>query len=75
MTQINSTTGKNTTIKLSEQVIFKLQEKGFSSLFNYSDYIFYKTQVKKAFNKAQAITELFIQDNSTSKSDFNAYIF
>ena len=75
MTQINSTTSKNTTIKLSEQVLFKLQEKGFSSLFNYSDYIFYKTQVKKAFNKAQAIAELFIQDNTSTSSDFSEYVF
>jgi hypothetical protein len=75
MTQLNFTSHKHTTIKLSEQVKNVLQEKGFSSLFNYSDYIFYKAQVKRAFNKAQAITELFIQDNSTSKSDFNGYIF
>lgn len=75
MTQINFTSRKSTTIKLSEQVKNVLQEKGFSFLFNYPDYIFYKSQVKKAFNKAQAITELFIQDNSTSKSDFNGYIF
>lgn len=65
---------KNTPFKLSEQVKSILNEKGFSFLFNYSDYTYYKAQAKKAFNKAQEIAEQFIQDNNV-KSDFDEYVF
>ena len=75
MTQILSNSHKNTAFKLSEQVKATLHEKGFSFLFNYQDYKHYKAQAKRAFNKAQTITELFIQENTTQKSDFNGYIF
>ena len=50
MTQINFPSYKNTTFKLSEQVKNKLQEKGFSKLFNYSDYSFYKSLSNVDFN-------------------------
>ena len=66
-------TNKITSNKLSDQVKQLLHEKGFSFLFNWSDYAYYKAQVKKAFNKSQAIAELFIQDNN-QKSDFNEYV-
>jgi hypothetical protein len=72
-TQFNS--HKTTSFKLSEQVKETLHAKGYSSLFNFQDYKYYKTQVKKAFNKAQAITDLFIQDNNTNESDFSQYVF
>lgn len=75
MTQIQSNSHKSTSFKLSEQVKDLLHEKGYSFLFNYSDYKYFKSQVKKAFNKAQAIAELFIQENSNQKSDYNGYIF
>lgn len=75
MTQITSTSHKNTSLKLSDQVKNILHEKGFSSLFNYSDYTYFKAQAKKAFNKAQAIAELFISENSPTNSDFSEYIF
>lgn len=76
MTQNNSNSHKNTSFKLSEQVKENLNAKGYSAIFNYQDYKYYKSQVKKAFNKAQAIAELFIQDNfSNNSSDFNEYIF
>lgn len=65
---------KNTPFKLSEQVKTILNEKGFSFLFNYSDYLYYKAQAKKAFNKAQEIAEQFIQDNN-AKSDYDEYVF
>lgn len=65
---------KNTSFKLSEQVKTILNEKGFSFLFNYSDYAYYKAQAKKAFNKAQEIAEYFIQENN-AKSDFDEYVF
>ena len=75
MTQIQSISRKNTSIKLSEQVKKYLSEKGYSSLFNYSDYQYYKAQVKEAFNKAYSIAELFISENNQTESDFNEYIF
>ena len=74
MTPIKSNSHKNTSFKLSEQVIKILNEKGFSFLFNYSDYKYYKAQAKKAFNKAQAIAEQFIAENNTN-SDFDEYVF
>jgi hypothetical protein len=66
---------KNTSKKLSQQVTEILTEKGFSSLFNYSDYQYFKTQCTNAFNKAQAIAEKFIEENQQVKSDFNEYVF
>ena len=74
MTPKLSNSHKNTAFKLSEQVKATLHAKGFSFLFNYSDYIYYKSQAKKAFNKAQAITEMFIQENN-SNSDFSEYVY
>lgn len=74
MTPKLSNSHKNTAFKLSEQVKATLHEKGFSFLFNYSDYTYYKAQVKKAFNKAQAIADLFIQENNTN-SDFSEYVY
>ncbi len=68
-------TAKNTSKNLSQQVKEILSEKGFSFLFNYNDYTFFKSQCKNAFNKAQAIAEKFIEDNTQAKSDFNEYTF
>lgn len=75
MTPIQSIKAKNTSIKLSDQVKNYLFEKGYSALFNYSDYQYYKAQAKKAFNKAHAIAELFISENNQNESDYNGYIF
>jgi len=76
MTQINSNSRKNTSFKLSDQVKENLSAKGYSAIFNYQDYKYYKSQVNKAFNKAQAIAELFIKDNfSINSSDYNEYLF
>ena len=67
-------TAKNTTNSVSYQVRQILLEKGFSFLFNWSDYAYYKSQAKNAFNKAQTIADLFIQDTE-AESDFNEYVF
>jgi len=75
MILIQSNSHKNTAFKLSEQVKATLHEKGYSFLFNFQDYKYYKAQAKKAFNKAQAIADLFIQDNNTNESDFSEYVF
>lgn len=66
---------KNTSKNLSQQVQEILNEKGFSFLFNWSDYTYYKAHVKNAFNKAQAIAEKFIEENQEAQSDFNQYVF
>ena len=75
MTPIQSNSHKNTSFKLSEQVKETLHAKGYSFLFNFEDYKHYKAQAKKAFNKAQAIADLFIQENNTNESDFSEYVF
>ena len=75
MTPIQSNSHKNTSFKLSDQVKETLHAKGYSFLFNFEDYKHYKAQAKKAFNKAQAIAELFIQENNTNESDFSEYVF
>lgn len=60
---------------LSEQVKSILQKQGFSSIFNYGDYKFFKEQCKNAFNKAQAIAEKFRAEAEPQQNDFNEYIF
>jgi len=67
--------GKNNPFLLSEQVKAILHRKGFSKYFNYSDYDYFKKKARRAFNKAQEIADLFIQENQTENSDFNEYIF
>ena len=71
----NSIESKSNAFNLSTQVKSILHEKGLSKVFNYSDYKYFKTQCKNAWNKAQAIAELFIQDNQNTNSDFNDYVF
>ena len=51
-----------------------LHEKGFSFLFNWADYEFYKNQCKNAFNKAYSIAEKFLEQ-AEQDSDFNQYPF
>ncbi|GAB3708663.1 hypothetical protein [Flavobacterium koreense] len=69
------TESKNNAFKLSTQVKSILHEKGLSKVFNYTDYEYFKKQCTNAWNKAQAIAELFIQDNQNTNSDFNDYVF
>jgi hypothetical protein len=66
---------KSKALQLSVQVKNILQEKGFSAIFNFNDYHYFKKQVASAFNKAQAIAELFIAENKTQQNDFSQYIF
>lgn len=66
---------KNTPLKLSEQVQNILTEKGFSFLFNWNDYNHFKKQVATAWNKANAIAELFLEECGNQNSDFSQYIF
>ena len=73
MTPIQSS-HKNNAFKLSDQVKADLHARGYSFLFNYQDYKYYKAKAKTAFNKVQAIAELFIQENQT-ENDFSEYVF
>lgn len=66
---------KNTVITLSCQVEKILQEKGLSKIFNHSDFTYFKAQVKYAFNQAQAIADLFIQENRNTRTDYHDYIY
>jgi len=66
---------KNTSFLLSDQVKKILHEKGLSFLFNWSDYTYFKNQASNAWNKAQAIAEMFLQENTNQQSDFSQYIF
>jgi len=61
--------------KLSNQVKNILQNRGYSSIFNYSDYKHFKHECANAFNRASAIAEKFIKEATPQKNDFNQYIF
>jgi len=67
--------GKSTDFKPSEQVIAILHERGLSKIFNYTDYEYFKRQCKSAFNRAQAIADLFMEYNSDIYSDYAEYVF
>ena len=76
MTLTTIKSDKNKRFLLSEQVKTLLQEKGFSKLFNYPDYNYFKNQVQEEFNKCYAIADRFISENEEANtSDFNDYIF
>lgn len=75
MTTQQNNTGKFNPFLLSEQVKSILTHKGFSSVFNYSDYSFFKKECKAAFNQALAIADRFIQDAEPNQNDLNDYIF
>lgn len=75
MTTVTSNSHKSNYFTLSSQVQTLLHEKGYSRLFNFTDFQYYKKQVKDQFNKAQAIAELFITENENELSDFHDYIF
>ncbi|AXP79173.1 hypothetical protein CJ739_73 [Mariniflexile rhizosphaerae] len=60
---------------LSEQVKNILKSNGFTSLFNYNDYEFFKEECKEAFNKALAIAERFMADADPNQNDLNDYLF
>lgn len=65
---------KSNTNLLSYQVRQELSQRGYSFLFNWDDYAYFREQAKNAFNKAVAIAELFIQD-SNAESDYHEYTF
>jgi len=60
--------------KTSVQVKEILSKNGYSHLFNYNDYKYFKSQCKAEFNKAVAIAEKFIEYYD-SASDYDQYIY
>lgn len=72
-TQANNS-DKNTSFKISDQVKRILHKHGLSKVFNYADYAYFKQKAASAFNKAQAIADLFIEEHQ-QETDFNNYQF
>lgn len=66
---------KTTSFKTSEQVEAILHEKGLSKVFTIEDYNYFKRKCTSAYNRAQAIAELFIQYYDDVPSDYNDYVF
>lgn len=60
--------------KTSEQVKAILTKNGYSHLFNYNDYKYFKKQCKNEFNRALAIAHKFIEYNDIP-GDYQEYIF
>lgn len=60
---------------LSDMVYQILKDKGFSKLFNYEDYRYFKKQSKDHPNPAEYIAQQFIFWNSHELSDFADYEF
>jgi hypothetical protein len=60
---------------LSDKVYQILMEQGFTKLFNWNDYKFFKRESESKPNRAQYIAEQFISWNSHELSDFADYEF
>lgn len=71
----NNSQSKNNAFLFSEQVKTILQKRGYSAIFNYSDYSLFKEKCKNAFHKAVAIADLFTAEADQNQNDFNAYQF
>ena len=61
--------------KLSDLVYHILEKKGFSKLFNWEDYRFFKKESKTKPDRAEYIAEQFIYWNTHELSDFADYDF
>ncbi len=60
--------------KLSDKVYQELQSQGFSKLFNWEDYNYFKKMTINKFNQVEAIVNLFIF-YASDESDFADYEF
>lgn len=61
-------------IKLSTKVQQALYYKGYSQIFNWEDYRYYKEMTKDKIFRAEAIADLFIKE-SCELSDYAEYEF
>ena len=60
---------------LSDKVYQILAARGFSKLFNYEDYRYFKMQSENKHDRAEYIAEQFIFWNTHEESDFADYEF
>lgn len=67
-------TSKSNPFLISEQVKSILHSHGLSKVFNYQDYTYFKGKVTRAYNKAQAIADFFIEEHR-EESDLIEYVF
>lgn len=61
--------------KLSDKVYQILSERGFSKLFNWEDYRFFKKESKNHPHPEEYIAQAFISWNTHVLSDFADYTF
>ena len=61
--------------KLSDKVYQILSEKGFSKLFSWDEYVYFRKETAGQPEQAEKIVELFIFWNSHEVSDFADYEF
>jgi hypothetical protein len=73
-TAINPKSDKANTLKLSQQVREILFKAGYSCLFNFDDYRYFKRKTKGEFSRAHAIARMIIEDYDTN-SDYIEYEF
>lgn len=62
----------NKTTKTSQQVQEILSKNGYSHLFNWNDYKYFKSQSKAKFNKPLEIAKMFVDYHETP-SDYAEY--
>ncbi|WZL88315.1 hypothetical protein VS868_11980 [Salinimicrobium sp. 3283s] len=67
-------TSKSNSLKTSDQVKLILQEQGLSKVFNFNEYRLFRKRAKRAFNKAQAVAQMFIEEYQ-NESDLLEYEF
>lgn len=60
------------TTKTSQQVQEILFKNGYSHLFSWNDYKYFKKQCKNEFNRALKIAQMFVEYHETS-SDYTDY--
>lgn len=71
----NIHTSKSNPFLLSNKVKSILEKKGYTSIFNFTDYKVFKNQCRMAFNKSQAIAKKFIEEAEPNNNDYNEYLF
>lgn len=63
---------ENKTTKTSLQVQEILSKNGYSHLFNWNDYKYFKSQCKRTFNKPLEIAKMFVEYHDVP-SDYTEY--
>ena len=71
----NSMNASTKVVKLSDKVYQILSEKGFSKLFSWDEYVYFRKETAGQPEQAKKIADLFIFWNSHEVSDFADYEF